>query len=128
MRVAISPYTLHRNPAYFPDPKRFDPDRWTPENEVKIPRYAYLPFGAGPHICIGNHVAMMEAPLVLVTLVQRVTFDLVPGQRIEPEPLNLEGTRLRPKGGRWDSGGGQAAVALMRGERSNVSIFRSHLG
>lgn len=42
MRVAISPYTLHRNPTYFPDPERFDPDRWTLENEVNIPRYAYL--------------------------------------------------------------------------------------
>jgi cytochrome P450 len=60
MRVAISPYTLHRNPAYFPDPERFDPDRWTPENEATIPRYAYLPFGAGPHVCIGNHFALME--------------------------------------------------------------------
>lgn len=95
MRVAISPYTLHRNPAHFPDPERFDPDRWTPENEAKIPRYAYLPFGAGPHVCIGNHFAMMEAQLVLATLVQRVTFELVPGQQIAPEPL----ITLRPRGG-----------------------------
>lgn len=95
MRVAISPYTLHRNPAYFPDPERFDPDRWTPENEAKLPRYAYLPFGAGPHICIGNQFALMEAQLVLATLVQRVTFDLVSGQVIEPEPL----ITLRSRGG-----------------------------
>lgn len=95
MRVAISPYTLHRNPEHFPDPERFDPDRWTPENEANIPRYAYLPFGAGPHICIGNHFAMLEAQLVLATLVQRVTFELVPGQVIEPEPL----ITLRPKNG-----------------------------
>ncbi len=95
MRVLVSPYTLHRNPAYFPNPDRFDPDRWTPENEAKLPRYAYLPFGAGPHICIGNHFAMMAAQLVLATLVQRVTFELVPGQTIVPEPL----ITLRPKGG-----------------------------
>lgn len=95
MNVAISPYTLHRNPTYFPDPERFDPDRWTPENEAKIPRYGYLPFGAGPHICPGNHFAMMEAQLVLATLVQRVTFELVPGRTIAPEPL----ITLRPKGG-----------------------------
>lgn len=95
MNVGISPYVLHRNPAYFPDPDRFDPDRWTPEHEAKLPRYAYLPFGAGPHICIGNHFAMMEAHLMLATLAQRVLFDLVPGQTIEPEPL----ITLRPKDG-----------------------------
>jgi cytochrome P450 len=93
--IGISPYTLHRNPTSFPDPERFDPDRWTPENEAKLPRYAYLPFGAGPHVCIGNHFAMMEAQLILATLVQRVTFELVPGQTIAPEPL----ITLRPKGG-----------------------------
>lgn len=95
MRVLISPYTLHRNPTYFPDPERFDPDRWTTEHEAKLPRYAYLPFGAGPHICIGNHFALMEAQLVLATLAQRVTFDLMPEQSVEPEPL----ITLRPKGG-----------------------------
>jgi cytochrome P450 len=95
MRVAISPYTLHRNPAYFSDPERFDPGRWTPEREAKLPRYAYLPFGAGPHTCIGNHFAMMEAQLILATLVQHVSFELVPGQTIEPEPL----ITLRPKRG-----------------------------
>jgi cytochrome P450 len=95
MNIGICSYTLHRNPTYFPDPERFDPERWTPENEANIPRYAYLPFGAGPHVCIGNHFAMMEAQLVLATLVQRVTFDLVPGQTVEPEPL----ITLRPKDG-----------------------------
>ncbi len=60
-----------------------------------MPRSAYLPFGAGPRICIGNHFAMMEAHLILATLAQRVTFELVPGQTIEPEPL----ITLRPKGG-----------------------------
>jgi cytochrome P450 len=95
MRVAISPYVLHRNPQYFPNPELFDPERWTRQNEAKLPRYAYLPFGAGPHICIGNHFAMLEAQLVLATLAQRVTFELVPGRKIEPEPL----ITLRPEGG-----------------------------
>jgi cytochrome P450 len=94
-RLGISPSTLHRNPHYFPDPERFDPDRWTPEQEAALPRYAYLPFGAGPHRCIGHHFAMLEAHPILATLAQRVTFELVPGQLIVPEPL----ITLRPKGG-----------------------------
>jgi cytochrome P450 len=85
--VMIAVYTLHRRPDYFPDPTRFNPDRFVPENEQKLPRYAYLPFGAGPRICIGNHFAMMEAHLILVTLVQRMTFAWVPGQQIVPAGL-----------------------------------------
>ncbi|HMA37831.1 MAG TPA: cytochrome P450 [Chloroflexia bacterium] len=85
--VTIPIYTLHRRAAVFPDPERFDPERFTPENEKRLPRHAYMPFGAGPRICIGNHFALMEAHLVLATLAQRVTFRLVPGQQIVPEAL-----------------------------------------
>ncbi len=93
--VMMSLYTLHRRPDYFPDPERFDPDRFTPEAEAHLPRHAYLPFGAGPRICIGNHFALMEGHLVLATLAQRVTFEWPVGQRIMPEPL----INLRPKRG-----------------------------
>ncbi len=93
--VVISPYALHRRPDYFPDPQRFDPDRWTPEAEARLPRHAYLPFGGGPRICIGNHFAMMEGHIVLATLAQRVAFQLVRRQRIVPEPL----ITLRPRYG-----------------------------
>jgi cytochrome P450 len=58
-----------------------------PEQEAALPRYADLPFGAGSHMCIGNHFAMLEAHLILATFAQRVTFELVPGQTIVPEPL-----------------------------------------
>jgi cytochrome P450 len=85
--IFISPYQLHRLPEYFPDPERFDPERFTPENEKKLPRYAYLPFGAGPRVCIGNSFAMMEAHLILATVAQHVRLELVPGQEVEMAPL-----------------------------------------
>jgi cytochrome P450 len=84
--IYILPYTIHRKAEYFPDPERFDPDRFTPEREKQLPRHAYIPFGAGPRICIGNHFALMEGQLLLATLAGRVTFTLVPGQTIEPDP------------------------------------------
>lgn len=81
-----SPYTMHRREEYFPEPERFDPERFRPEREKQLPRHAYMPFGAGPRICIGNHFAMMEGHLILATLAQRVTFELVPGQKsIKPD-------------------------------------------
>ncbi|GAC1642798.1 MAG: cytochrome P450 [Ktedonobacteraceae bacterium] len=95
--VLVSPYTIHRRPDYFPNPEMFDSERFTPENEKRLPRYAYMPFGAGPRICIGNHFAMMEGHLLLATLAQRVTFELVPDQRIEPDPL--KSVTIRPKNG-----------------------------
>ncbi len=64
-------------PTPFPIPEQFDPDRFTPEREKALPRYAYLPFGAGSRVCIGSHFALMEGQLALATLAQRVTFALV---------------------------------------------------
>jgi cytochrome P450 len=81
----IPVYMLHRNPDAFPDPEQFNPDRFTPEREQDLPRGAYMPFGAGPRICMGNHLVLMEGPLLLATLAQRVTFELLPGQTIEPD-------------------------------------------
>jgi cytochrome P450 len=94
--IIISPYTLHRKSEYYPDPETFDPERFTPEREKQLPRYAYIPFGAGPRICIGNHLALMEGQLLIATLAQRVTFTLVPGQTIEPDPVH--NLALRPGG------------------------------
>src|SRR5205085_483335 len=93
--LVISPYTLHRRAEYFPDPERFDPERFTPEREAQLSRGAYVPFGAGPRVCIGNHFALMEAQVILATLAQYVSFELAPGQQVVPEPL----ITLRPRGG-----------------------------
>jgi cytochrome P450 len=94
--ILFSPYTLHRRPEYFPEPEVFDPERFTPEREKVLPRYAYLPFGAGPRICIGNHFALMEGQLLIATLAQHATFTLVPDQHIEPDPVH--NLALRPAG------------------------------
>ena len=93
--VFVSPFQLHRLPEYFPDPERFDPERFAPESEKKLPRYAYLPFGAGPRICIGNSFAIMEARLILAAVAQRFCLDMVPGQTVEMSPL----ITLSPAGG-----------------------------
>jgi cytochrome P450 len=92
----IAPYTLHRRPDCFPEPEQFDPERFTPEREKQLPRNAFLPFGAGPRVCIGNHFALMEGQLLLAALAQRVAFRLVPGQQIIADP-NRHLT-MRPQG------------------------------
>jgi cytochrome P450 len=69
--IGISPWILHRHRKLWEDPERFDPDRFAPERSAGRPRFAYLPFGAGPRICIGMGLAMNEAILILATLAQR---------------------------------------------------------
>ena len=91
----LMPYVLHRLPAYWPDPDRFDPDRFTPARTAERPKFAYLPFGAGPRQCIGNHFALLEAHLSVATLAQAYRLHLVPGHRVEPWPL----ITLRPRFG-----------------------------
>lgn len=93
--VMISPYALHRHPAFWPDPERFDPDRFVPSAAEGRPRYAYIPFGGGPRLCLGRDFALMEARLVLGVLLQACRLDLPDGATIDPEPL----ITLRPAGG-----------------------------
>ena len=86
----------HRASRYFTEPNRFDPDRFTPAAEKALPRQAYMPFGAGSRVCIGNHFALMEGQLVLAALAQRLRFDPLPGARsVHTESL----VTLRPRGG-----------------------------
>src|SRR5205085_4768697 len=91
----ITPYSLHRTPRWFPDPREFKPERWENGFAKKLPKYAYLPFGGGPRVCIGNQFAMMEARLILATVVQRCQLSLEPGQEILPMQL----VTVRPRHG-----------------------------
>ncbi|GAB4010515.1 cytochrome P450 [Spirosoma migulaei] len=84
----ISPYLLHRDPANWPDPDRFDPDRFAPGGpKEQLHSYAYLPFGGGPRLCIGNQFALMEMQILLAMLVRSFEFTPVVNQRIIPNPL-----------------------------------------
>ncbi|MDB5407621.1 MAG: cytochrome [Rhodospirillales bacterium] len=93
--VLIVPWVLHRHRRWWDDPERFDPERFTAERSAGRPRFVYLPFGAGPRICIGASFAMMEAVLVLATVAQRYRLTLAPGQTVEPIGL----ITLRPRHG-----------------------------
>ena len=93
--VVISPYTLHRHPEFWPNPERFDPERFAPGQAADRPRYAYLPFGAGPRFCVGNNLGMMEAVFVIALLCRHLRLTGVPGYRLVPEPM----LSLRIRGG-----------------------------
>ncbi len=93
--VLVSQWVMHRDPRFFPDPDRFDPDRWTDEARAARPRFTYFPFGAGPRICIGEQFAWMEGVLVLATLARRWRPRLAPGHRVGLQPS----ITLRPLGG-----------------------------
>jgi cytochrome P450 len=95
--VLLSPYVTHHDPSLWEDPEGFDPERFAPGAEGGRPRYAYYPFGGGPHLCIGAGFAMMEATIVLATVAQRLRLDLEAGRPVAIEPL----VTLRPSPGIW---------------------------
>jgi cytochrome P450 len=90
--LLICPYTLHRHPSFWPDADRFDPLRFTPEAEAQRPKMAYIPFGAGPRMCIGWTFAMMEAQIAIAIILQRVRLTMRPGQAVTTRAL----VTLRP--------------------------------
>jgi cytochrome P450 len=90
--VCVSQWVLHRHPDYWEAPEEYRPDRF---EDAALPSHLYLPFGGGDRICVGQHFAMLEAVLVLATLVQSVRLELVEGFPVEPEAL----VTLRPKHG-----------------------------
>ena len=93
--VFLTPYVTHRHPDFWEQPEVFDPQRFTPERVAARHRFAYFPFGGGPHLCIGQHFALIEAQLALAMIAQRYQLRLVPGQRIEPQVM----VTIRPRSG-----------------------------
>jgi pentalenene oxygenase len=98
--VYYSPYALHRDPRWYPEPERFDADRWLPERRRALPRGAYCPFGAGVHRCVGESFGVTEVMTIIATLVAR--------WRVVPTSA-----RVRP-----------AAVVTLRPDRMPVTVRR----
>ena len=94
-QLLVSQWVLHHNPLWFAEPEQFKPERWLGDLEKTLPDHAYMPFGGGPRICIGQHFAMMEAQLCLAALMQRVQLQVVDGQSRELSPA----VTLRPRHG-----------------------------
>jgi cytochrome P450 len=84
--VLVSPWVLHHDPSRWPDPDRFDPERFAP-GAPERDRFEYMPFGAGPRLCIGKQLALIEAKLVLATMAQRFAPRTVPGVEYRPRTL-----------------------------------------
>jgi cytochrome P450 len=91
--IVISPYLTHRVRDHWPNPEAFSPERFL--DAARIDPFAYIPFGGGPHICIGKEFATVEAQLILAMVAQRFELHLVPGTRVDIEPH----ITLRPRGG-----------------------------
>lgn len=94
--VLASQYLVHRDPRWWPEPERFNPERWSdPAAEASRPKFAYFPFGGGTRICVGEHFAWMEGTLVLASIAQRWRVRYEKAEAPVPEPS----VTLRPRGG-----------------------------
>lgn len=93
--VLICPYTLHRHPGFWDAPECFDPGRFDQDRPASRPRYAYIPFGAGPRVCVGSSLGMMEAVFVVASVTRELRLANVPGHKVVPEPM----LSLRVRGG-----------------------------
>jgi cytochrome P450 len=85
--VMLPQWVVHRSPRWYDDPEAFDPDRWLPDRRAERPRFSYFPFGGGPRHCIGKHLSMLEAQLILGTVAQRYELDYV-----RDRPFDLRGS------------------------------------
>jgi cytochrome P450 len=91
----VSPFVVQRDAHWFPDPEKFDPERWRPEARDARHKFSYFPFGGGARVCIGERFAWMEGVIVMAAIAQKWRFRLAPGQHAEPMPL----VTLRVKNG-----------------------------
>jgi len=92
--VVVSPWLLHHDPRWWPEPETFRPERWLADDPER-PRSAFIPFGGGPRVCIGNSFAMMEHAIVLAAVARRWRLETIPGRDVKTEPR----ITLRPRGG-----------------------------
>jgi len=90
--LAICIYTVHRHPNFWDHPDAFDPERFSPERSAGRHKFAYIPFGAGPRQCIGNHFGLLEASLIIACIAQRFELHLMPGVEVRPQAVFV----LRP--------------------------------
>lgn len=113
--VMVCPYAIHRNPRLWDNPEGFDPERFSPAASEGRDRHAFIPFGGGPRVCLGNRFGMMESVLAMAMVTQRYRVQLVPGQDLAPLPMITLRPRhgihvtLTPRGDR-DSAAGCAAA------------------
>jgi cytochrome P450 len=85
--ITLAAYAVHHDAHYWSNPERFDPDRFLPERADEQPAFAYIPFGGGPRLCIGNSFALTEATLLLAALAQAFDWRLKPGHPVKPKPI-----------------------------------------
>ena len=93
--ILMSPWVMHHDPRFYPDPYKFDPERWRPDARDARPKFSYFPFGGGPRVCIGEQFAWMEGVLLIATIAQKWKMRLAPGHLVEPKAM----VTLRPKYG-----------------------------
>jgi cytochrome P450 len=93
--VVVSPWLLHHDARWWSEPEAFRPERWSTPPGAGRPRGAFVPFGGGPRVCVGEPFAWMEGVLLLSTIAQRWRFRLVPGRVVEAQPV----VTLRPRNG-----------------------------
>jgi cytochrome P450 len=109
--IRVTPGPIHRHQDFWTEPDRFLPERFSPEESASRVPYTYLPFGAGPRTCIGNHFAMMEMRLALAMILQAVR--LRPAKGRSPDPV-LSNITLRPRFGLWMTPEFASGVEWMR--------------